>query len=447
MSIASELTNLEGNIEDSYDAVNDMGGVIPAQRNMDNLDQAIRTIPQNQGTTYTAGTGIDITSDVISVDNTTVPFFTDLATVATTGDYGDLLNTPTIPAAQVNSDWNANSGVAEILNKPTIPTVNDATLTITQNGTTAGTFSANASSAATIALTDTTYSAFGGATSSVAGSAGLVPAPTTSDPDKFLKGDGTWATPTDTTYTAGTNVQISAQNVISATDTTYSVMTGATSGAAGTSGLVPAPAAGDESKVLSGAGTWVSQTAAQVNSDWNAVSGVAQILNKPTIITPLDIYPVGAIYMSVNNTNPGTLFGGTWEQIKDRFILAAGTTYAGGATGGSATINIAHSHTVNSHNHSLPANTGSHTLTVDQIPAHTHAVAYQWNTGTGSARWGVSDSFGTSTPSGSTGGGKGHSHSIGGNTGDKSPGTNSKLSSTQSILPPYLAVYVWKRTA
>lgn len=44
----------------------------------------------------------------------------------------------------------------------------------------------------TISATDTTYSAFTGATSSVAGSAGLVPAPTTSDPDKFLKGDGTW---------------------------------------------------------------------------------------------------------------------------------------------------------------------------------------------------------------------------------------------------------------
>ena len=43
----------------------------------------------------------------------------DLATVATTGSYTDLINKPTIPAAQVNSDWNANSGVAEILNKPT----------------------------------------------------------------------------------------------------------------------------------------------------------------------------------------------------------------------------------------------------------------------------------------------------------------------------------------
>lgn len=43
----------------------------------------------------------------------------DLATVATTGNYNDLSNKPTIPAAQVNSDWNAVSGVAQILNKPT----------------------------------------------------------------------------------------------------------------------------------------------------------------------------------------------------------------------------------------------------------------------------------------------------------------------------------------
>ena len=48
---------------------------------------------------------------------------TDLATVATTGSYDDLLNKPTIPAAQVNSDWDAISGVAQILNKPTLATV------------------------------------------------------------------------------------------------------------------------------------------------------------------------------------------------------------------------------------------------------------------------------------------------------------------------------------
>ena len=73
-----------------------------------------------------------------------------------------------------------------------LPTVNDATLTITQNGTSAGTFSANASSNATIALTDTTYSDMTGATSSTAGTGGLVPAPAAGDQEKFLKGDGTW---------------------------------------------------------------------------------------------------------------------------------------------------------------------------------------------------------------------------------------------------------------
>jgi hypothetical protein len=54
------------------------------------------------------------------------------------------------------------------------------------------------------------------------------------------------------------------------------------------------------------------------------------------------IYPVGSLYMSAKATSPAELFGGTWEQIKDRFILAAGDTYAAGSTGGSA-----------NHNHSI----------------------------------------------------------------------------------------------
>lgn len=36
------------------------------------------------------------------------------------------------------------------------------------------------------------------------------------------------------------------------------------------------------------------------------------------------IYPVGSIYISVNSVSPATLFGGTWEQIQDRFLLSAG---------------------------------------------------------------------------------------------------------------------------
>lgn len=94
----------------------------------------------------------------------------------------------------VPTDTSDLTNGAGYITSSALPTVNDATLTITQNGVTAGTFTANASSDNTIALTDTTYSDFTGATSLAAGSAGLVPAPTTSDPDKFLKGDGTWAT-------------------------------------------------------------------------------------------------------------------------------------------------------------------------------------------------------------------------------------------------------------
>lgn len=52
------------------------------------------------------------------------------------------------------------------------------------------------------------------------------------------------------------------------------------------------------------------------------------------------IYPVGSIYMSVNSTSPATLFGGTWSQLKDRFLLGAGDTYSNGATGGVATVTL-----------------------------------------------------------------------------------------------------------
>lgn len=48
------------------------------------------------------------------------------------------------------------------------------------------------------------------------------------------------------------------------------------------------------------------------------------------------IYPVGSIYMSTNSTNPETLFGGTWEQIEDRFLVGSGYYHAAGNTGGTS---------------------------------------------------------------------------------------------------------------
>ena len=70
----------------------------------------------------------DTISDLATIrsgaaDGATAVQPSDLATVATTGDYNDLSNKPSIPSAQVNADWNSTSGVSEILNKPTLATV------------------------------------------------------------------------------------------------------------------------------------------------------------------------------------------------------------------------------------------------------------------------------------------------------------------------------------
>ena len=84
---------------------------------------------------------------------------------------------------------------------------------------------------------NTTYSAMKGATTSAAGSAGLVPAPSAGAATRYLRSDGTWTTPPDT-------------------NTTYSAMKGASSSAAGSTGLVPAPAAGASNRYLRSDGTW-----------------------------------------------------------------------------------------------------------------------------------------------------------------------------------------------
>lgn len=144
------------------------------------------------------------------------------------------------------------------------------------------------------------------------------------------------------------------------------------------------------------------------------------------------IYPVGSIYISVNETNPGTLFGGTWEQIKDRFLLACGDAYINGKTGGRA-------------NHKHP--TSGHTLTIEEMPSHTHSqkpISYSNGTATincsghylndNTNAWtnGRTNHVLSWPDTGANGGGQPHSH---GDTG------------SANHMPPYLAVYMWKRTA
>ena len=49
-------------------------------------------------------------------------------------------------------------------------------------------------------------------------------------------------------------------------------------------------------------------------------------------VSPLTIYPVGSIYMSVSDTSPASLFGGTWERIEGRFLMGASDTHPAGTT-------------------------------------------------------------------------------------------------------------------
>ena len=148
-------------------------------------------------------------------DNTKKSFIKnkpELANVATSGSYNDLSNKPTIPAAQVNSDWNANSGVAEILNKPTLGSA--AALDVAVSG--------DASSSQVVKGDDSRLTDFNG--SGANASAGLVPSPgSTQGNTRFLREDGTWNEPqlnagdisydNTTTPVPSTNVQNAIDNI------------------------------------------------------------------------------------------------------------------------------------------------------------------------------------------------------------------------------------------
>ena len=134
--------------------------------------------------------------------------------------------------------------------------------------------------------------------------------------------------------------------------------------------------------------------------------------------------------------------------LRDRFVIGAGTTFAVGATGGSTTTTSAggHTHTelaAGSHNHS--GVTGDTTLTVDQIPAHSHSMTAVPTAGTGFGYTGLNGVTGTNvTSTNSTGGGMPHNHGIG-SDGSHTHSINAVGDHTHSITPPYFALaYIMK---
>ena len=131
------------------------------------------------------------------------------------------------------------------------------------------------------------------------------------------------------------------------------------------------------------------------------------------------IYPIGSIYMSVNSTSPQILFGGTWEQIEDKFLLASGSTYSAGSTGGEAT----------------------HTLTENEMPSHTHTQNEHSHTIGSLVRYNI-------TGKGVAAVGDGYGNTNNYKTGSTTA-TNQNTGGGQAHnnMPPYLTVNVWKRTA
>lgn len=121
-----------------------------------------------------------------------------------------------------------------------------------------------------------------------------------------------------------------------------------------------------------------------------------------------NVYPVGSIYMSVNSTNPKNLFGGTWEQIQGKFLFGMNSNYPAGSTGGEAT----------------------HKLTQGEMPKHNHII-YTPNAGGPDvgAAIGFPEVGSTNTWWAAA--------CMTGQTGDNEAHNN---------MPPYLSVYIWKRT-
>lgn len=166
----------------------------------------------------------------------------------------------------------------------------------------------------------------------------------------------------------------------------------------------------------------------------------------------LAAHPVGSFYVSADPTDPSTLWGGVWQMLPEgTFLMACGDGIPAGSTGGEAEHVLtveempSHGHGLSEIDASFSGSTGSagshsHSYTDSRASAST-AVANK--TGSGTYVTSISNSSSSKT----TGSGGSHSHSfsgsvtLSGDTGEKGGGQ------AHNNLPPYLAVYIWKRTA
>ena len=181
-----------------------------------------------------------------------------------------------LPAAQ--TDVSGNAETASKLETPRTIAISGAV-----TGTATSFDGSKNISIPTTAVDGTKVSVFGKATSSAAGTIGAVPAPAAGAQGKYLRGDGTWQNPPNTTY---------------------AVFKGATSSAAGGTGLVPAPAEGYQGRFLRGDGTWQNPTDNKVSQTSSTANGKYPILLKAS--TSTSNATAGALFDEDVAINPST---------------------------------------------------------------------------------------------------------------------------------------------
>lgn len=159
------------------------------------------------------------------------------------------------------------------------------------------------------------------------------------------------------------------------------------------------------------------------------------------------IYPVGSIYMNINDVDPTILFGGTWERIEDKFLLSKGSSYSIlGGTGGEASHSLTssemprHTHTQNAHTHNanrkngqLVTRDGSISSGIGEKGSPTGTHHYSPSIASDDNWWGVSNVGNTTATNKYTGG-----------TGTSESASNG---SAHNNMPPYIIVNVWTRIA
>ena len=177
-----------------------------------------------------------------------------------------------------------------------------------------------------------------------------------------------------------------------------------------------------------------SSAAAAATSETKIAAAVTQAVTQAVADAKLAAHPVGSLYWSTQSTDPASLFGGTWEQVKDRFVLAAGDSYAVGATGGEAT----------------------HTLSISEMPTHSHSIRLNTE-GAGNGYGGYVPAMGLPRAIKTNTGGYPPIESSNGVFTDHTRSTDliadsefiqeTGGSTPHNNMPPYIVAYCWKRTA